>query len=56
MTPELSHRIAAALHALPPDDLSLDDRFRLAEEAQPHDTYAALPKWIRDVVKKGESQ
>lgn len=54
MNHALSRRIAQALHKLPAGELTLDQRVQLAEEAEPCGSFTALPKWIRDVIKKGE--
>jgi hypothetical protein len=51
MTHALSRRIARAISAL---DLTSDERYRLAVEAQPYDNFHDLPIWIQQLVRQGE--
>ncbi len=53
MTPELSRRIAHALHRLG-SDVPLRRRLRVGPAAEPADTFGELPKWIQDLVVKAE--
>lgn len=55
MTPELSRRIARALHHLPPGVLAPVFWPRVAREAQPANDVAELPDWIQQVVERGEA-
>jgi len=56
MTPELSARIAFALHMLPVGRLPLAKRERLGNEADGCDTFEELPGWIQALVIEGEEQ
>ena len=55
MTPNLSRRIAAAVHALD-DTLTLAQRLDIGPESEPADTFDELPQWIRDLVEQAEHQ
>ena len=54
MTPELSHRVGAALNVLPPGRLGMADRMELADAVEAAATFEALPSWIQDLVVEGE--
>lgn len=55
MTPDLSRRIAAAVHALPAGEKRLLDRARLERESHECDEFEQLPVWIREIVERGEA-
>jgi hypothetical protein len=54
MTPELSRRIAYALHHLPAGAISRHDRARLVSLSQRCDRFEQLPDWIQSLVLQGE--
>lgn len=54
MTPELSRRIARAIHHVP-GGLSDDELVQLPGAVAGVDRFEDLPEWVRVLVERGES-